>query len=71
MGEEDNFIIDPMNGKISLQRKNIKKRKTQIEKIDMPLDEVEQKKRKRREESESKQVSHSEFPLFNDGGDNA
>ena len=61
MGEEENFAVDPMNGKIVLQ---VRKNKN----IEVALEKMEEKKKRRREEAESEidMISNLDFPNFED-----
>ena len=58
MGKEDNFTVDPMNGRLILQigRSKI---------ISVPLEKVEEKKQDREEEeSDADVISNMDFPEF-------
>ena len=68
MGEEDNFTVDPMNGRIILQVRRIRKNKLVSSKVEMLLEKVEEKWEKRREEEESEidMISNLDFPSFDD-----
>ena len=68
MGEEDNFTVDPMNGRIILQIRRLKKNKIFVVKAEIILEETEEKKIKRgqEEESEIRPISNLDFPSFDD-----
>ena len=58
MGKEDNFTVDPMNGRITL---HIRRTKT----IEIVLKKIEESRQERQEEeSEIMSISHLEFPNF-------
>ena len=66
MGEEDNFTVDPMNGRIILQVRSLRKNKLVTSKVEMLLEKVEEKWEKIRdeEESEIRPISNLDFPNF-------
>ena len=68
MGEEDNFAVDPMNGRIVLLIRRLKKNKVGVVKAEIILEETEEKKIKRgqEEESEIDVISNLDFPSFDD-----
>ena len=61
-----NFTVDPMNGRIILQVRRLKKNKLVTSKVEMLLEKVEEKWEKRREEEESeiRPISNLDFPSF-------
>ena len=64
MVEEENFTVDPMNGKITLQVKKNNKN------IEVPLEKVEERrKRRQEEESEIDMISNFNFPSFEEEED--
>ena len=65
MGEEDNFVVDPMNGRIILLVRRIRKNKIVLTKVEIMLEEMEEKiKRREEEESEIDMISNFDFPDF-------
>ena len=68
MGEEDNFTVDPMNGRIVLLNRRVKKNKLVLSKVEIVLEEKEEQKIKRRQEEESEidMISNFDFPNFDD-----
>ena len=44
MGKEDNFLVNPMNGKITLQIRKAKKDKMIMTEVEIELEEVETRK---------------------------
>ena len=53
MGEEENFTVDPMNGKVILQIRRVKKKKVSIGKAEIVLEEVEEKRKRAEDGIES------------------
>ena len=47
MGEEDNFLVNSMNGRITLQIRKVKKDKMIIAGMEIALEEMEARKRVR------------------------
>ena len=45
MGKDDNFTVDPMNGRIILLVRKIKKNKLFMNKVEIVLEESEEKKK--------------------------
>ena len=65
MGEEDNFTVDPMNVRIVLQAHRARKNKTPTNRVEIQLEEMEEKIVKRRQgeqKNETTPISDPDLP---------